>query len=413
MDDRMLRSNPDKTNLLSPLSVNKREPSTVVKSTMPSEPIQQPFSSMMESNPPVSTSIVTPDLQLVMQMLQKMQGDVNNGLQELKKEVEEEFTSRLDYVTTKVERLVSRVEQGESHRVQDMNEIQDQIEALKLVNTTTVVLTDQSSSSGIGRSTTSQAMESGSARYMQNQNLLRIALDKQIDELKPYFGKKQENVDTWIKKIDKLAEITGMPKGDVFMLAKLKLQGDAEKWWDNKKKDIDSWITLKSKLLDTFGSLGKTNKLELEALLHRRQQNLNEPATKYWNDMMSHCSAYDENMPTQDRVWRIFNGTLPEVRTKYENKAFDDVDQLLKALIQHEENRLRTSYEEQEYPNQASNSARGSYNAAWNPQQFSNAVNQAANNQQRPSWNNRSANMQQSNNRSDSSKDQQTSKHPN
>jgi hypothetical protein len=187
----------------------------------------------------------------------------------------------------------------------------------------------------------------------------------------------------------------------------------AEKWWDNKKKEIGSWITLKSKLMDTFGPLRKTNKLELEALLHRRQQNLNEPATKYWNDMMSHCSTYDENMSTQDWVWRIFNGALPEFRDKCENKNFDDVDQLLKALIQHEESRLRTSYEEQEHHGQNSNWTRGSNNAVWNHQQFSEAVNQAANNQQRPSWNNRSTNMQQSNSRPDASKDNQASKQPN
>jgi hypothetical protein len=161
--------------------------------------------------------------------------------------------------------------------------------------------------------------------------------------------------------------------------------------------------------VDTFGSLGKTNKLELEALLHRRQQNLNEPATKYWNDMMSHCSSYDENMSTQDRVRRIFNGALPEFRCKYENKVFDDVDQLLKALIQHEENRLRTSYEEQEHHGQMSNLARGSHNAVWNHQQFSEAVNQVANNQQRPSWNIRQTNMQQSNSRLDGNKVNQTS----
>jgi hypothetical protein len=100
-------------------------------------------------------------------------------------------------------------------------------------------------------------------------------------------------------------------------------------------------------LADTFGALGKSNKLELEALLHHRQQQFHEPAAKYWNDMMSNCSAYDENMLTQDRIWRIFKGALPEFRSKYDNKTFDDVDQLLKALIQHEENRLRVSSEDQ------------------------------------------------------------------
>jgi Zn-finger domain-containing protein len=324
---------------------------------------------MVQSNASASTATVTSDLQMVMQMLQKMQVEANNGFQELKKEFREEFTSRVDQVNMRMEHLASRVEQGESHRAQDMKNIQEQIDALKLANSTTPLTTDESSATNKGRMKL-QAIESGCMAHIQSQNLLRMALDKQIDELKPYYGKKQENVDVWIKKIDKLAEIGRMPDEEIFMLARLKLQGDAEKWWDNKKKEIDSWITLKSKLVDTFGALGKTNKLELEALLHRRQQNLNEPATKYWNDMMSHCSAYDENMSTQDRVWRVFNGALPEFRYKYENKAFDDVDQLLKALIQHEENRLRTSYDEQEHHDQTSNLARGSHNAVWNHHQF-------------------------------------------
>ena len=133
--------------------------------------------------------------------------------------------------------------------------------------------------------------------------------------------------------------------------------------------------------------------------------------------MMCHCSAYDENMSAQDRVWRIFNGALPEFRCKYENKVFDDVDQLLKALIQHEENRLRTSYEEQEHPTQITNSARGCrYGqdaAAWNQQQFSEAVSQVVDNQQRSSWNNRPPRMQQSNNRSGNKNDSGSSMHPN
>lgn len=406
MNDRVLRSNPDKINLLSPLSTNKQEDPTEGQLSAPSESVQQSSSSTMES-----------DLQMVMQMLHKMQVDSNNGFQELKKEIKEEFTSRLDHVSMEVEHLVSKIEQGESNHALEMKNIQDQIDAIKVANSTSTLVGDQSSSIGNHRNVISQTVEFASGTQIQNHNLLRIALDKQIDEIKPYFGKKQENVETWIKKIDKLAEITKMPHDEVFMLAKLKLQGDAEKWWDNKKKEIDSWSALKSKLMDTFGSLGKSNKLELEALLHRRQQNLNEPATKYWNDMMCHCSAYDENMSIQDRVWRIFNGALPEFRCKYENKIFDDVDQLLKALIQHEENRLQTSYEEQEHPAQISNLARGyRYGqdaAAWNQQQFSEAVSQVADNQQRSSWNSRPTRMQQSNSRSGNKNDSRSSMHPN
>jgi hypothetical protein len=109
-----------------------------------------------------------------------------------------------------------------------MKNIQDQVDAIKVANSTTTVITDQPASNGNGRNTTPQVLESGSMAHMQSQNLLRMVLDKQIDELKPYYGKKQENVDLWIKKIDKLAEIARMPDEEIFMLAKLKLQGDAE-----------------------------------------------------------------------------------------------------------------------------------------------------------------------------------------
>lgn len=356
----------------------------------------------MEAKPLASIPTTTTDLQMVMQALQKMQMDADHGFQDLKKEFKEEVTHRVEQVSLKVEHLASRIEQCENHRTQEIKNIQDQIDAMKSIDSTIPLVTHQSSTTGKVHKA-----------IPQSQNLLRMALDKQIDELKPYYGKKQESVESWIKRLDKLAEISRMSDEEVFLLAQLKLQGDAEKWWDNKKREIDSWVSLKSKLMDTFGSLGKSNRLELEALLHRRRQNLNEPATKYWNDMMSHCSAYDENMSTQDRVWRICNGALPEFRHKYENKIFDDVDQLLKVLIQHEEHRLRPSSEEQDYHGPNSSLARESQSTTWNHRQFSEAVNQVAGNQPRSSWNNKPTALQQPISRPDTSNNRQNSSHPN
>jgi hypothetical protein len=228
MSDRVLGSNPDKTNLL--------------QLSPTSEPCHQSTNTNMEPTSSTSTSSITTDLQMVMQMLQKMQVDANNGFLELK----EEFTNRVNQVNVKVEQLTSRIEQGERYRIQEMKNIQEQIDAMKLAKSTTPLVTDQSSTTDNGPNAP-QIVQADSMSHMQSQNLLRMALDKQIDELKPYYGKKQENVDSWIKKIDKLAEIAKMPDEEVFMLAKLKLQGDADKCWDNKKKEIDSWITLKSK----------------------------------------------------------------------------------------------------------------------------------------------------------------------
>jgi hypothetical protein len=81
MDDRVLRSNPDKTNLLPPLSSNKREDPTVGQLSPSSEFVQQSSSSTMELNSSASTPTITSDLQMVMQMLHKMQVDANDGVQ--------------------------------------------------------------------------------------------------------------------------------------------------------------------------------------------------------------------------------------------------------------------------------------------------------------------------------------------
>ena len=126
--------------------------------------------------------------------------------------------------------------------------------------------------------------------------------------------------------------------------------------------------------------------------------------------MMSLCSTYDENMSTQDRIWRIVNGALPEFRHKYENKTFDDVDQLLKALIQYEESRLRPSYDEY---NQVTNSGRGGQPTIWNQQHFAEAVNQVASNHQRLPWNNKPPAMQLPINRTETNNNGQQPSYPN
>jgi hypothetical protein len=409
MADRVLRSNPDKTNLLSPLLDASLIDSTTSEPVIDKELIQQPLALITETNAFSSTSFTNLDFQMMMQMFQKSQVDTNKMHQELK----EDFIK----LTTEVKNLKSMIKQGESHSLQEMENMQDQIEVIKLANSALKSAANQSTSVVNNEGATTQGVQFPTMIHTQSYSLLRIALDKQIDEVKPYFGKKQENIDSWIRKIDKVAEIARMPDDEVFTLAKLKLQGDAEKWWDNKKKEIHSWATLKSKLADTFGALGKSNKLELEALLHHRQQQFHEPAAKYWNDMMSNCSAYDENMSTQDRVWRIFKGALPEFRNKYENKTFDDVDQILKALIQHEENRLRVSSEDQQDSTQVSNLVRGprpqQNTSAPTHQQFSNMDNQPVNYQQQQQYNPRTTDIQQPNSRFRNNNGRWNSNHPN
>jgi hypothetical protein len=271
MDERVLRSNPDKTNLWPPLSSNKRENPTFEQLSPSSEFLQQSSSSTMELNSSASTATITSDLQMVMQMLHKMQVDANNGAQEMKKEL----NSRIDQVNKEVEHLRAKIEQGESNHVREMKNIQDQVDASKVVNSTTTVITDQPASNGNGRNTAPQVVESGSMAHMQSQNLLRMVLDKQIDELKPYYGKKQENVDVWIKKIDKLAEIARMPDEEIFMLAKLKLQGDGYDWTTWKDKQIGTGSASSSSTAESERTCNEVLERHDESLFYIRREHVN------------------------------------------------------------------------------------------------------------------------------------------
>ena len=374
MDERTLRSNPDKTSMVSPLPNNKRGSRARTRSSDEPEPGEQ----LPEKT---DNQLLTPETEMILQLLQQIQANTDAGLFALKEDMNLQLTSRLAQMNATVESLAQRFEPSESQRTREQNRV-------------TTWRTSQPAQQVDGKTTaTLEGVSPIMATHKQSYSLLRIAIDKQIEEIKPYCGKKMENVESWIKKIDNLAEIAGIPDDETFTLAKLKLQGDAEKWWDNKRKEITSWTALKNKLIDTFGPISKSSKLELEAFLHRRQQNLHEPATKYWNDMMSHCTAYDDKMSTEDRVWRIVNGALPEFRGKNENKTFKDEDQLLKALIQNEENRLRGTYEGSEREAQISMVDRGSRSAqetvAYGRQQPRDVTNPQARVQQRPppdSW---------------------------
>jgi Retrotransposon gag protein len=417
MSERILRSTSDKTNLFPPLSMTKREDPAMSEFPMSNESSQPLPVETKESQSPTSSANANADLQITVQMLHEMQLDIRTGIQELRKELKDDSAGRLDHMNTRMEQLASRIEQAENLRREETTKIQAQIDQINATNSTIKLVDHQPPTTAKVETVMCQGSTATTDLRVQNYNLVGIAINKQIDELKPYFGKKQESIDSWIKKIDKLAEIARMPDDEIFTLARLKLQGDAEKWWDNKKKEIDSWPSLKSKLIDTFGSLGKANKLELEALLHHRQQQLNEPATKYWNDMMSLCSAYDENMSSQDRVWRIGKGALPEFRSKHENKIFDDVDLLLKALIQHEESRFRNGYEEHERPNQLASLDYGPQH--WqnalptNQPQFSDRNHQSESHQPRAPSNHRAINSQSSNIRSGNNSARWNSNHPN
>ena len=159
MVERILRSNPDKTDLLLSFLKKKQEDPSSVQLSPTIEPDHQSTNSTMESNSLTSTSS-NKDIQMVLQMLQKMEVEANKGVQEMRQEV------------------YNRMDQAEFHHKQVMKNIQNQIDAMNLVTATTKSAHDQSLAIGNGHSTQPQVVESGFGSHMQSQNLLRMALDK-------------------------------------------------------------------------------------------------------------------------------------------------------------------------------------------------------------------------------------------
>ena len=119
-----------------------------------------------------------------------MQIETNNGIQESTKEFKEDSISRLDQASTTVEHFAARIEQGENQHKQEMKNIQDQIDSIKRTSPTTALATDQSSARSEEHNAMVQAKKQGPTTQIQNHNLVRMALDKEIDEFKPYFGQK-------------------------------------------------------------------------------------------------------------------------------------------------------------------------------------------------------------------------------
>ena len=120
MADRILRSNVDKTNLVSPLLDANLIGSTTSESVIDKERVQQPSKLIMESNASSSTSFTNLDFQMMMQMFQKSQVDANKVQQELKD----------DFI-----KLITQMEN-----------MQDQIEILKLANSAVKSAANQSTS---------------------------------------------------------------------------------------------------------------------------------------------------------------------------------------------------------------------------------------------------------------------------
>jgi hypothetical protein len=96
-------------------------------------------------------------------------------------ELKENFTK----LTTEVKNLKIMSKQDESHSLQEMENMQDQIEVLKLVNSAVKSAANQSTSVSNTEGATTQGVQFPTMIHTQSYSLLRIALGKQIDEVKP------------------------------------------------------------------------------------------------------------------------------------------------------------------------------------------------------------------------------------
>ena len=136
MSERILRSTSDKTNLFPPLSMTKREDPATSEFPMSNESSQPLPVETKECQSPTSSANASSDLQITMQMLQKIQLDISKGIQELRKELKIDFAGHLDHVNTRMEQLASRIEQAENRRREETTKTQVQIDTINATNST-------------------------------------------------------------------------------------------------------------------------------------------------------------------------------------------------------------------------------------------------------------------------------------
>ncbi|CAF0983293.1 unnamed protein product [Didymodactylos carnosus] len=107
-----------------------------------------------------------------------------------------------------------------------------------------------------------------------------------------FAGDESETVHNFLNEIKAIGEMTNQIDTTLFLMAISKLTGSARQWYIDNKSAIKTWSTLQQEMIQRFKRTTSSIKTELR----ERKQQLDEPVTKYYDDIIRLCREIDPQM---------------------------------------------------------------------------------------------------------------------
>ncbi|CAF1103273.1 unnamed protein product [Didymodactylos carnosus] len=167
-------------------------------------------------------------------------------------------------------------------------------------------------------------------------------VEHKIKQLPTFSGKDNEKIIEWLKNIAQIGKIINCHDEQLYFIAKLKLEGDAQKWYQQHQDKISDWNAFHKLLSQRFPSISHNERETLRQLVSPKQ-GLNEALSKYFRDVLNLCDKYDPNMLDSSRIGYLQEGLRSELQHYALGQQMSTPQQFFNTMQQHENIQVRLS----------------------------------------------------------------------
>ncbi|CAF1325243.1 unnamed protein product [Didymodactylos carnosus] len=174
-------------------------------------------------------------------------------------------------------------------------------------------------------------------------NLLKTLMEHKVKQLPIFSGKDNENVIKWLNNITQIGKMVNCSDDELYVVAKFKLEGDAQNWYQKNQDKICDWKTFNQLLSHRFPAIAPSNDREILRQLAGRKQAWNEPISRFYRDIMNLCDKYGSSMADSSRIGYLQDGLKPELQHYALNQQITTPEQFFNITQQHEHIQVRLS----------------------------------------------------------------------
>ncbi|CAF4309227.1 unnamed protein product, partial [Didymodactylos carnosus] len=174
-------------------------------------------------------------------------------------------------------------------------------------------------------------------------NLLKTLMEHKVKQLPIFSGKDNENVTKWLNNITQIGKMVNCSDDELYVVAKLKLKGEAQTWYQKNQDKICDWKTFNQLLSHRFPAVPPSNDREILRQLAGRKQAWNEPISRFYRDIMNLCDKYDSNMADSSRIGYLQDGLKPKLQHYALSQQITTPQQFFNIMQQHEHIQVRLS----------------------------------------------------------------------